>query len=63
MSRNLTLLTDLDELTMMQGYFMQGNNERVVFDAFYRKNPCDNGFSIGVIFAISLRHRWFLHLC
>ena len=46
MSRNLTLLTDLYELTMMQGYFMQGNNERVVFDAFYRKNPCDNGFAV-----------------
>lgn len=46
MSRNLTLLTDLYELTMMQGYFIQNNNEKVVFDAFYRTNPCGNGFAI-----------------
>ena len=44
--KNLTLLTDLYELTMMQGYFMQGMNERVVFDAFYRANPCGNGYAI-----------------
>ncbi len=44
---NLTLLTDLYELTMMQGYFKEKNaNEIVVFDAFYRKNPCDNAYSI-----------------
>lgn len=44
---NLTLLTDLYELTMMQGYFKEKNaNELVVFDAFYRKNPCNNGYSI-----------------
>lgn len=46
MSRNLTLLTDLYELTMMQGYFMSGNTERVVFDAFHRKNPCDSAYAI-----------------
>lgn len=44
--RNLTLLTDLYELTMMQGYFKENINEVVVFDAFYRQNPCDNGFAI-----------------
>ncbi len=44
--RNLTLLTDLYELTMMQGYFMEGSNQKVVFDAFYRQNPCNNGFAI-----------------
>lgn len=44
--RNLTLLTDLYELTMMQGYFKYGNKETVVFDAFYRKNPCDGGYAI-----------------
>ena len=38
---NLTLLTDFYELTMMQGYFKTQNTEKVVFDAFYRKNPCD----------------------
>ena len=38
--QNLTLLTDLYELTMMQGYFKnKTQNETVVFDAFYRNNP------------------------
>ena len=32
--QNLTLLTDLYELTMMQGYFNQKSNDVVVFDAF-----------------------------
>lgn len=44
--RNLTLLTDLYELTMMQGYFKNNTNETVVFDAFFRKNPSGNGFAI-----------------
>ena len=36
MSRyNLTLLTDLYELTMMQGYYENNTNETVVFDVFY----------------------------
>lgn len=35
--RNLTLLTDLYELTMMQGYFKTENNRTVIFDAFHRK--------------------------
>lgn len=43
---NLTLLTDLYELTMMQGYFESQSSEVVVFDAFYRKNPCGNGYAI-----------------
>ena len=44
--RKLTLLTDLYELTMMQGYFKTQNTEVVVFDAFYRNNPCDGGYAI-----------------
>lgn len=43
---NLTLLTDLYELTMMQGYFKNNNHNVVVFDAFYRTNPCDGGYAI-----------------
>ncbi len=43
---NLTLLTDLYELTMMQGYFESNSTETVIFDAFYRKNPCGNGYAI-----------------
>lgn len=47
MKRNLTLLTDLYELTMMQGYYEEYNmNETVIFDAFYRSNPGNNGYSI-----------------
>ena len=45
--QNLTLLTDLYELTMMQGYFENKNqNETVIFDAFYRTNPFGGGYSI-----------------
>lgn len=44
--RNLTLLTDLYELTMMQGYYEKGQNEKVIFDVFFRQNPCNNGYSI-----------------
>lgn len=43
---NLTLLTDFYELTMMQGYFKSQNKEVVIFDAFYRRNPCDGGYAI-----------------
>ena len=46
MSRNLTLLTDLYELTMMQGYFERGDCETVVFDMFFRSNPNQNGYSV-----------------
>jgi len=45
-NRNLTLLTDLYELTMMQGYFEQQSNEVVIFDVFFRSNPCGSGYSI-----------------
>ena len=44
--QDLTLLTDLYELTMMQGYYEQGQNEIVVFDVFFRQNPCNNGYSV-----------------
>lgn len=45
--QNLTLLTDLYELTMMQGYFKhKDQNETVIFDAFYRTNPCNGGYAI-----------------
>ena len=43
---HLTLLTDLYELTMMQGYFKTGNDETVVFDVFYRDNPSGSGYAI-----------------
>lgn len=44
---NLTLLTDLYELTMMQGYFKNSaQNETVIFDMFYRTNPLNSGYAI-----------------
>ena len=46
-NRNLTLLTDLYELTMMQGYFKhKDENKTVIFDAFFRTNPFGGGYSI-----------------
>ena len=47
-AQNLTLLTDLYELTMMQGYFKNPTDQIVVFDAFYRKNPCGGAYAISV---------------
>ncbi len=45
--QNLTLLTDLYELTMMQGYFKNENvNVTVIFDMFFRTNPLESGYSI-----------------
>jgi nicotinate phosphoribosyltransferase len=44
--QNLTLLTDFYELTMMQGYYKNNNNETVIFDVFYRENPCGSGYAI-----------------
>lgn len=44
--KDLTLLTDLYELTMMQGYYEKGQNETVIFDVFFRQNPCSSGYSI-----------------
>ncbi len=44
------LLTDLYELTMMQGYFLRGRRERkpqrVVFDMFFRRPPFGGGFAV-----------------
>ena len=45
--QNLTLLTDLYELTMMQGYFKhKDENKTVIFDAFFRCNPFGGGYSV-----------------
>ncbi len=43
MERNLTLLTDYYELTMMNGYFRKGmTNKIAVFDLFFRANAESN---------------------
>ena len=48
--RNLTLLTDFYELTMMQAYHHHqsttGRKQVAVFDMFYRENPCGNGYAV-----------------
>ena len=37
--RNLTLLTDLYQLTMMNGYYLEGRHEQIaIFDLFFRQN-------------------------
>ena len=47
LSRNLTMLCDFYELTMSQGYFAKGMQDKIVyFDVFYRKNPDNGGFAI-----------------
>lgn len=46
-NKNLTLLTDLYQLTMMQAYFKKDIKDKtVVFDMFYRKNPFNNSYAI-----------------
>ena len=40
------LLTDLYQLTMLQGYFEQGMDETAVFEFFVRKLPEKRGFLI-----------------
>ena len=46
-SRNLSMMMDLYELTMANGYFREGDTQkRAVFDVFYRRNPDGAGFAI-----------------
>lgn len=45
--RNISMVMDMYELTMSNGYFNQGEKDTVVaFDVFYRKNPDNAGFAI-----------------
>ena len=47
LSRNLTMLCDFYELTMSNGYFVKGMQDRIVyFDVFYRDNPDNGGFAV-----------------
>ena len=46
-SRNISMMMDLYELTMANGYFTQEQQaRRVAFDVFYRRNPDEGGFAI-----------------
>ena len=45
--RNLTMLCDYYELTMSNGYFVNGMKDKIVyFDVFYRDNPDNGGYAI-----------------
>lgn len=47
LARNYTLMTDEYEFTMANGYFMNNKqNERAVFDTFFRKVPNGGGYAI-----------------
>ncbi len=44
---NLTLLTDYYQISMMYAHFKQNMlNKQVVFDVFFRENPCNSGYSL-----------------
>ncbi|MBQ7942845.1 MAG: nicotinate phosphoribosyltransferase [Lachnospiraceae bacterium] len=46
-NRNLSMVMDLYELTMANGYFNDGDKQvKVAFDVFYRRNPDRGGFAI-----------------
>ncbi len=45
--RNLTMMMDLYEMTMANGYFSEETRaDSVTFDVFYRRNPDNGGFAI-----------------
>lgn len=45
--KNLTMLTDFYEITMANGYFAHGFEDKIVyFDMFFRKIPDSGGFAI-----------------
>ncbi len=47
MERNLSMLTDLYQLTMLYGYFREGMDENLaVFDLYYRKNTGDSAYAV-----------------
>jgi len=43
---NSALFTDFYSLTMAQGFWKKGMNNRAVFEMFYRNNPFNGGFSV-----------------
>lgn len=46
-TRNLSMMMDLYEMTMANGYFAeQGAEDFVTFDVFYRRNPDGGGFAV-----------------
>ena len=46
-SRNLSMMMDLYEMTMANGYYMAGKADSLAtFDVFYRRNPDGGGFAV-----------------
>jgi len=43
---NSALFTDFYSLTMAQGYWKRGQNERAVFEMFFRNQPYNGGYAI-----------------
>ncbi|GEN34609.1 nicotinate phosphoribosyltransferase [Aneurinibacillus danicus] len=44
---NLTMSTDLYQINMMYAYYKKGmDRQRTVFDVFFRKAPCGNGYAV-----------------
>jgi len=63
--RNLTLLTDFYELTMMQAYHhaevKTGQKKLAAFDMFYRENPCGSGYAVAAGLAQLIEYIKNLH--
>lgn len=60
--RNLTLLADFYELTMGNGYFINGLKDQIVyFDMFFREIPDDGGFVIMAGLEQAIRYLETLH--
>ena len=46
-ARNISMMMDLYELTMANGYFLQEmGSKKVAFDVFYRRNPDGGGYAV-----------------
>ena len=44
---SLTMMTDLYQLTMMYGYYKYNMQDNIaVFDVFFRKSPCNGGYTV-----------------
>ena len=63
--RNLTMMTDLYELTMMNGYLRFGmENNRACFDIFYRKQGDMMAYAVALNTSrISIFPRTILPIC
>ncbi|MDD1637805.1 MAG: nicotinate phosphoribosyltransferase, partial [Methylococcaceae bacterium] len=46
MTENSALLTDMYQLTMLQGYYEQGMDEQAAFEFFVRKLPENRGYLV-----------------